>query len=261
MMKQRPIDLFAVITMTIIAVVLALVAPPGNMTVRILTLPLAIVFPGYALSSALFPRRALVIPERIVFSLGLSLIIVILSGLVLNLTPFGLRTNSWAVCLGGITLGASGVALVRRRGQDEPAPRWLMERLTFRKGLLLVLAGVIICGAVAVSINGASQQSHTAFTQLWILPVSGANSKNTVRLGVSNMEPRAENYLLEVDVNGLVAKVWPAIDLRPNENWETTLVLQQTGRTGQIGPAKVEVFLYRDTSTTVYRHVLLWLGT
>ncbi len=258
MMKPRSMDLFAVIIMTIIVVVLALIVPQGNMTVRILTLPLALILPGYALSSALFPKGSLGVPERVVFSLSLSLIIVILSGLVLNLTPFGLRTNSWAVCLGGITLGASCIALKRRRGQDKPASRWVMERLTFRQGLLLVLAGVIICGAVAVSINGASQQTHTAFTQLWILPVRGANSKNTVRLGVSNMEPQAENYLLEVDVNGLLVQVWSAIDLKPNENWETTLVLQQTGQTG---PAKVDAFLYRGTSTTIYRHVLLWLDT
>jgi uncharacterized membrane protein len=255
-MRKKSIDLFAVITLTSITVALVLRLPPGDMNWRILTLPLVLVLPGYALLSALFPRISLGVAERVVFSLGISPIVVILSGLALNLTPFGLRTNSWAVCLGGITLGASTVALVRRRGQDQPVSRWLMERITFRQGLLLVLAGVIFYGAVTVSINGASQQTHTAFTQLWILPASGANPNNTVLLGVNNMEPQSENYLLEVDVNGLVANVWPAIKLKPNENWETTFVLQQTG---QAGPAKVEAYLYRDTSTTVYRHVLLWL--
>jgi uncharacterized membrane protein len=258
MMKRRPIDLFAVITITMIAVALVLVVRAGDMPWRIFTLPLALVLPGYALTSALLPKRALGGPERVVFSVGLSLIIVILAGLVLNLTPFGLRTNSWAVCLGAITLGASGVALRRGRGQDNPASRWSMKRPTFRQGLLVVLAGVIIYGAVAVSINGAAQQSQAGFTQLWILPVSGANAKNAVRLGVSNMESQAVKYLLEVDMNGLAVKVWSPIELKPNEQWETTLVLQ---RTGQIGPAKVEAYLYRGVSTTVYRYVILWLGT
>lgn len=256
-MMKRSIDLFAVIVITSIAVALAFVVPAGNMPGRIFTLPLALVLPGYALISALFPGRALGGWERVVFSVGLSLIIVILGGLVLNLTPFGLRTNSWAVYLGAITLGASSVALVRRRGQDKPASRWLMNRPTFLQALLVVLAGVIIYGAVAVSFRGATQQSHTGFTQLWILPVSGANSKHAVRLGVSNMESQTVKYLLEVDVNGLIVKLWPSIDLKPNQQWETTLVLQQSG---QIGPAKVEVYLYRGTSTTLYRHVLLWLG-
>jgi uncharacterized membrane protein len=259
-MKQRSIDIFAVNALTFIAVALTL-AVPANMTVRILTLPLVLVLPGYALFSALFPARFLGVAERIVFSVGLSLIIVILSGLLLNLTPFGLRANSWAVFLGLITLGASGAALIRRRGQDEPAQSRSMARLTLLPALLFVLAGVIICGAVVVSINGASQQTHTAFSQLWILPGSGVNATNTVRLGVSNMEPQAENYLLEVDVNGQLAKVWPAIDLKPNENWQTTLVLQLARQTVQSGPAKVEAYLYRGTSTTVYRHVLLWLDT
>src|SRR5438874_6431419 len=113
MMKYRSIDLFAVVAITSIAVALAFVVPAGNMPGRIFTLPLALVLPGYALISALFPKRELGGSERVVFSVGLSLIIVILGGLVLNLTPFGLRTNSWAVYLGAITLGASGVALIR----------------------------------------------------------------------------------------------------------------------------------------------------
>ena len=171
MFQHRSFDLFVVITITIIALALTFVTPV-NLPVRILTFPLVFVLPGYALTCAMFNKRALGVPERLVFSLGLSLIVVILGGLALNLTPLGLRANSWASFLGGISLGASIVALILRRGQDKPASRWSMKRLTFLQGLLLVLAGLIICGAATVSINGASQQSHAGFTQLWILPAT-----------------------------------------------------------------------------------------
>ena len=261
-MNHRSVDIFAVVAITLVAAVLALLVPADIVLIRILTLPLVLVLPGYALTSALFPRRALGVPERLVFSLGLSLSIVILGGLALNWTPFGLRASSWAVLLSGITLGASAVALVRRRGQSMSAPGWLRVGnvgLTFRWRLLLGLAGIMVCGAVAVSIIGAERQPYAGFTQLWILPAGGANAENAVRLGVSNMESTAMEYRLAVNVDGKVVKEWPSIDLEPHEKWEATLVLPSTG---PVGVARVEADLYRaNAPTTIYRHVVLWLGT
>ena len=263
-MKYKSIDrdILVVIALTIIAAALAFVLPPGWVPGRILTLPLVLVLPGYALTSALFSRQALDVPKRLVFSLGLSLVVVVLGGLVLNLTPFGLRASSWAVLLGGIILAACAVTFIRRRRQSIPAAGWpgvLSSGFTFRQGLLLGLAGLIVCGAFAVSIIGAERQPYPGFTQLWILPAGGANTKNAVRLGVSNMESTAMEYRLAVNVNSKVVKEWPSIDLNPNEKWEATLLLPQTGHAGT---AKVEVDLYRaDAPATIYRHVMLWLGT
>jgi uncharacterized membrane protein len=261
-MNHRSVDIFAVVAITLVTAVLALLVPPDIMLIRILTLPLVLVLPGYALTSSLFPRRVFGVPERLVFSLGLSLAVVILGGLALNLTPVGLRASSWSVLLSGITLAASAVALVRRRGQSTSAPGWLRAgnfSFTFRQGLLLGLAAVIVCGAVAVSIIGALRQSYPGFTQLWILPAGGAIAENAVRLGVSNMESTAMEYRLAVNVDGKVVKEWPSIDLNPNEKWEATLVLPPTG---SAGVARVEADLYRvEASTTIYRHVVLWLGT
>lgn len=262
LMNQRSIDILVVTILTSIAVVLTFTVSPDSVPVRILSLPLVLVLPGYALLAALFPRQVFGLPVYLVFSLGLSLAIVILGGLVLNLTPFGLRASSWVVFLSCITLGACAVALLRRRGQSL-STRWLGVGpigLTFRQGLLLALAALILCGAVAMSIIGAEQQPRPGFTQLWILPVSGAShAKNVVRLGVSNKESKATGYRLSVNINGKVVKEWRSLDLNSNEKWEVTLVLPQSGH---IGTARVEAMLYRtDTPTTVYRHVVLWLDT
>jgi uncharacterized membrane protein len=259
-MKHNSFDLLAVALITLIAITLAFVVPPDEASVRILTLPLVLVLPGYALTAAMFPKRVFGIPERLVFSLSLSLIIVILGGLALNITPFGLHASSWAVLLGFITLGASGVALVRRRGEDmaarEQSRHW-NSGLSIPQGLLIGLAVVVLSGTVVMSFIGAAKQPRPGFTQLWILPASGANAKNAVQLGLINMEQTTTKYLLEVNVNGQTVKIWPSIDLKPNEKWETTFVVQQTG---QPGTAKVEALLYRSTSSTLYRHVLVWLG-
>ena len=258
-MKYKSVDLLIVMTITIVDVALVFALPSTNVIGRILTLPLVLVLPGYALTCALFPKRALGVLECVVFSLALSLGIVILGGLVLNWTPFGLHTSSWSVLLGGITLIASAVALVRRRGQNISASAWLRVvdvGLNFRQGLLLALAAVVVCGAGAVSYLGAARQPLPGFTQLWILPADGASTKNTIRLGVSNMELTAMDYNLSVNMDGKVVKDWPSIYLKSNEKWEATLVLPQTTHTGT---TRVEASLYQTRAPTkIYRHVVLW---
>jgi uncharacterized membrane protein len=257
--SYRTIDLLIAITITIVDVALVFALPSTNVIGRILTLPLVLVLPGYALTCALFPKRALGILQCVVFSLALSLGIVILGGLALNWMPFGLHTRSWSVLLSGITLIASTVALIRRRGQYISASAWLRVDLglNVRQGLLLGLAAIVVCGAGAVSYRGAAQQPFPGFTQLWILPADGASVKNTIRLGVSNMELTAMEYNLSVNMDGKVVKVWPSIYLKLNEKWEVTLVLPHTTLTHT---AKVEALLYQTKAPTkIYRHVVLWL--
>lgn len=262
-MKQQAIDIFIVIACTIIAIILVFTVPADNVALRILTLPLVIVLPGYALISALFAHRAAGLIERLVMSLGVSMIIVILGGLILNLTPSGLRSGSWAVLLAGITVAASIVALVRRQGQKRAALQPSGSSgvgLTFPQGLLLGLAAIIVGGALAVSIIGAEQQPYPGFTQLWMLPASGANAKNSVLLGVKNMEQTAVDYRLVVKIGSTTIKQWPALDLRSGENWEATLAVPEAQHA--TNPTRVEALLYRlNAPTTLYRHVELWLST
>ena len=253
---------FALLTLVLLVVVAISAVTPDNMPGRILTLPLVLVVPGYALTAAVFPKRSLGVPERLVLSLGLSLVIVVLGGLLLNLTPFGLRASSWAVLLCGITLSAGAVALVRGQGQSVFATGWFQfggGGLTRRQGLMVGLAAVVVCAAVAVSSISAARQPFPGFTQLWILPAGRADAKGAVRLGVSNMEATAMEYSLTVNADGKVVKVWPTIDLKPHQKWEARFVLPQIG---QAGAARVEARLYRTKApTAIYRHVVLWLGS
>ena len=258
--------MLVVMILTIVAVVLVFIVPSGWLPLRILTLPLAFVLPGYALMRALFREQAFGNAERLIFSLGLSLSIVILGGLALNLTPVGLQARSWAVLLGVVTLGASAVAILRQRRQGEAAEGWSgfkSIRLTFRQGLLLGLAVLIVGGAFAVSIIGAQQQPRSGFTQLWMLPTSGsAKAQDSVSLGLSNKESTPMQYRLTLEINGKVIKEWSAIDLSPNQQWDATLVLRQSlPSSSATAPAKVEAILYRASNPkTMYRYVVLWLG-
>ncbi len=71
--------------------------------------------PGYLLISALYPRSGeLDGLERVALSVGLSLAVVPLVGLVLNYTPWGIRLEPIMVALAALCLALAVVCVVRR---------------------------------------------------------------------------------------------------------------------------------------------------
>lgn len=69
--------------------------------------------PGYSLIMVLFGNRGLDDVERFALSIGLSLALVPMAGLLLNYTPWGIRTTPVTVCLFGLTLIFASAAVVR----------------------------------------------------------------------------------------------------------------------------------------------------
>lgn len=73
--------------------------------------------PGYVLLEALFPKgRDLDGIERFALSVGLSLALVPLVGLLLNYTPGGIRLTPIVISLTILTLGLAGVGVGRQYG-------------------------------------------------------------------------------------------------------------------------------------------------
>ena len=75
---------------------------------------LILFLPGYALIEALYPKKELDELTRFALSIGLSLAIVPLTGLVLNYTPFGIRLLPVAISIAGLTVTFLCVSLHRR---------------------------------------------------------------------------------------------------------------------------------------------------
>lgn len=75
---------------------------------------LVLFLPGYALIEALYPKRELDELTRFALSIGLSLALVPLTGLVLNYTPFGIRLLPVAISLAGLTVALLGLAIKRK---------------------------------------------------------------------------------------------------------------------------------------------------
>jgi uncharacterized membrane protein len=212
--------------------------------------PLVFVLPGYALSMALFPAGTWRHAEQLLLSLGLSLGVAALGGLVLNLTPWGIQGRSWAVLLCLITVEACLVAVIRRRRVPADSGESLRWRLTPVQGGLFAAAALLVAGSVWVARTPAPQQANQTYSVLWAVPVSDAQPK-LIRLGVDNGESETTAYIVRVVAGAQQLEEFP-IQLAPAEIWETELEL--TGLTD----GTLEVQLYKASAPdVVYRQVAL----
>lgn len=254
-MRRSWPDLLAVMVLAVAGAAAALI-PPSPEALRVaLTLPLMLLWPGYALTAAVFAARPLNGEERLLFSLALSLVVSVLGGLALHWSPWGLATAAWAGFLAGVTLGA-GVVAVRRRRRRPEAARRLSLGLTINHCVLLGLAALATIGALGVATNGATAPPTTGFTQLWLLPADPID-QDALRLGVASMELEATRYRLEVTADSAGVGEWASIELRPGERWEATVALPAA----LADATRVEAKLYRLADpVTVYRRVSLWRG-
>src|SRR4051794_2033534 len=113
-MNRKTFDLMICSALAVVAMLLALLTPEIGPARALIGLPLVVFAPGYAIIAAAFPSDRLGMTERLLFSLGVSLAVAALAGLLLHWTALGLRPAAWAVALGNLTLVASLIALVRR---------------------------------------------------------------------------------------------------------------------------------------------------
>jgi uncharacterized membrane protein len=206
---------------------------------------MALTLPGYALSMALLP--GLESEERLLVSLGMSLVMDVLGGFVLYVSPWGLYPASWAAWLGSLTLASGFIAALRHpTAQPDTSQPW--PRLDLKATLGFGLALMILVLAL-VTAQLAAQQKDLPFTQLWAVPVNDAEAY-TLQLGINNQENRLMHYDLMVDSGGDRIEEWQRIALSPSQVWATRLSLSTL-------PAKpVDIRLYNlDRPGEVYRTV------
>jgi uncharacterized membrane protein len=222
----------------------------GQSPLRVLlTLPLVFVLPGYAVMAAFFPKRLASYPDNVMFVITWSLALTSLGALLLNKTPWGLHTHTWAILLGGITLVNLAIAALRHQNTYDTNT---IYRLPVHQVLLLVSA--LLIGGVALNVarEGAAHPPGSGFTQLWMLPTDTATA---VDVGIHNYEDQAETYRLIV--SGTDFKIQSDFTLDKGEQWATTLELPVIRDSAQ----KIEARLYRlNSPDDVYRSTHLWLS-
>jgi len=102
----------------IIASVIAVFAIPENAYPivylrHVLGIILVLWLPGYSLIKALFPQKELDNIERTALSIGMSLALVPITGLILNYTPWGIETTPVTLSLLALTSIFATAAIIR----------------------------------------------------------------------------------------------------------------------------------------------------
>ena len=112
---------FYLVLMTACATLLSIYMLPSIYPLVIIRWILGSIFvlflPGYVTVQALFPEgKELDSIERVALTIGLSLALTPLIGLVLNYTPWGIRLNPIVTALTLFTIGLAMIGTVRRYG-------------------------------------------------------------------------------------------------------------------------------------------------
>ncbi|TRZ53358.1 MAG: DUF1616 domain-containing protein [Dehalococcoidia bacterium] len=76
--------------------------------------------PGYTFIKALFPEKELDNIERVALSIGMSLALVPITGLILNYTPWGIRTTPITISLLALTTIFATAAVIREHQTKTP---------------------------------------------------------------------------------------------------------------------------------------------
>jgi uncharacterized membrane protein len=258
------------------ALLLGTIAVAPHSPLRIVVgLPFVLFLPGYALIAALYPRRDdLDGVERLALSLGLSLAVVPLIGLVLNYTPWGIRLVPILVGLSVFT-GGCAVAAWRRRARISPAERFpadVRPVLQAARALpwgTIALSAVIVGGLLALGFKtgvlGGTRVGE-AFTEFYVLGPQGKAEGYPTRLflgdtahvilGVINHEGHPARYRVEIRAGAdVLGRIGP-LALADGQKWEQPV--QFTPK--HPGPrVKVEFLLWIDGRPTPYRNLHLWV--
>jgi uncharacterized membrane protein len=269
-------DLLALFAAALLAPVLLLLPFPW---LRVpLGLALVLFAPGYALTAALFVRRAsLDGVARAGMSFGLSVAIIPVLALVLNATPWGLRPLPIALALTFWVLAFGSVAMVRRYHLAEldqaylpprvDPPRWwrALCRTARARYVLgaLALVGVVIAAALALRIPDPTKRltefyatDSQGLTSTYQRNVS-AGSNVQIQLGITNHEGEPAHYRVEAREQDQVLSHAGPLLVEDGKSWNGSLrfALAQPGDNQQI-----DILLFRENQPTPYRQLRLWIN-
>jgi uncharacterized membrane protein len=248
-MTRRDGDLLFAGALTMLGVLVAITGIGAPIAPAMLGLPLALALPGYAVSAALFPPQRLGLTERLTLSFGISLATLAMAGLILNWTPWGLKTASWALLLSCTTLIALAIARIRRPRQSHPSllPK---IRISLAQLAILVIAAALLLLAMVSAWGSAVAPRGSGFTNFSMV---ATGNRDEVRIGITSMERSTTGYVVELDSGSRVLETWTVSHLAPQQSWTATYSV-----TAAPAGTTLEAHLFRIGGTDApYRDVFL----
>lgn len=218
-------------------------------------LPLALALPGYALSTLLVPAapRGQMNPAlwRGLWTVGLSLALAALGGLLLNLTPAGLTRTTWTVSLTAVTLlTLAASAWLRSLRSGGTSASWVTTERPPARAALTVLAALAVAGvAIGLAVVSAGWQRSPGFAQLWLVPsrivaARGPAAPGQATLGVRSGYAGTETFHLVLRRDTSTIGTWD-FTLTAGQTWQRAITTQagqhltaQLSTTGQPSAAQ-----------------------
>lgn len=219
-------DLILVVALACLAFVAALLSAPVWLRATLL-IPLVLALPGYALAAILFPLRTISPAERGIYTVGLSIAVAAIGGLLIQLVV-GLDREIWAAFLAAVTIAAGVRGLHRgERGGITLSLAKMPRSLPLAVAIFLI-AAVVAGMAIASAGSGLREaQAKIRFTDFWLLPdnSSGAGSSaESLRVGLRSHEGGPAHYTLKLSRKGLPFAT-EQLTLLAGEQWEQTFAI------------------------------------
>ena len=265
------------INLLVIALILVILFVPNDVLRIVLGLPFLLLFPGYTLILALFPKKESIGGvERLALSFGLSIAVVPLIGLILNYTWWGITIVSTLYAVSSFIFIMSIVAWVRQSRLEQSEKYSINLKLkipgwggsTWDKALTVVLVVAILGAMGTLGYVIAKPKVGETFTEFYILGLEGKASgypeevkvgeEGRVIIGIVNREHKPVDYRVEISIDELNIQEVGPISLAHEEKWENEVafVPQVTGEN-----KKVEFKLYKNGDTEALLESLhLWIN-
>jgi uncharacterized membrane protein len=280
--KKHHSDLILVL-IWVIFVLVSIISPvfEGSFIRTALGVPVVLFIPGYVLIATLFPKKNyLNFTERTVLSLGLSIAIVPLLGLLLNFTV-GIKLVPVVFTLCIYTVALALIAVYRRdklpEGERFIVPLYRLyevinneisaDRSRTDKILTGILISAIVLAAGTLYFVITMPKAGEKFTEFYILGPSGKaenypttlkhNSSSQIMVGVVNHEYAFANYTVQIALNESILSD-TRLSLNHNETWENNLTFTPDRMENN---TKLEFWLFKeDNFTAPYRELHLWVN-
>ncbi|TAH69116.1 MAG: DUF1616 domain-containing protein [Anaerolineaceae bacterium] len=243
----------------------------------ILGLPFALFLPGYLLLATLFPQKdELDGLARIALSIGLSIIIVPLIGLVLNFLSWGVKLVPMMLSIISFDIVLIFLSWYRRTKLPEEQRFALTLNIDLikwsdkSKATKVIHTALLITGfllIVTLAFVLSSPKKGKNFTEFYITGLEDvtAGYPKQLKVGVNgrvkaviiNNEQEKTSYRMEIIVDGIIIQTIEPIYLENMEKWEEIVLFKAEKSNDH---AKVDFLLFRDNQDTKpYRQLRLWI--
>ena len=223
-LESKPLDLYGAMAWTVLAVLMVFLLPDGSFIRVLVSIPLLLIIPGYSFVSILWPAKSstednwtnMDITNRLVLSLGLSLVLVALIGAFLHFASLGITLASFIAALSSFIFIASFIAMFRRSSLPEEnrfsiniCPRDYLANID--KPVALVIAILLISSGLVVGYLLVTPAENQYYSSLYILDSNETvvdypnnltvNEPGTLIVGVNCNEHILTNYTIITYVN------------------------------------------------------------